>query len=375
MIVFVDYATSGSAGCYTDAYFESGLSEKVTYFTSYYHRSNYARRIFFRYSDLAANNVLKKFNFFRLCVRAIEYCIATLRICFFIKKSRTAILIYALSRNTILDDLAIFLYKKICRCKIIIIAHDVYPFGINSKFYSKILASRFKLFSQADELIVHSNSAKKKLEIFFSNSPRKINEFPFPIFNLKDFLIGGQIFNNLADKDYFLFIGHLREEKGIDLLLEAWSNHIENHYLVIAGLWPTELYRKYESIIRDNESIILINNYLEDCDMVNLMRGSKCIVLPYKFGTNSGILSMSIGLGKHVLVSNIQMFEDFFDYYNISVFNLEEPDSLSDKLLSIARQKDITKSSIERGQEYAHFRKELFSKLLIELKKSHHLIN
>jgi glycosyltransferase involved in cell wall biosynthesis len=374
MIVFVDYATSGSAGCYTDAYFEAGLSDNVTYFTSYYHRSKYARRIFFRYSDLAAGNVLRNFNFFRLCVRAIEYCLATLEIYYFIKKSRSSILIYALSRNTIFDDLAIFLYKKICRCKVIIIAHDVFPFGTNSKFYAKILQRRFKLFSLADELIVHSNGAKKSLEHFFSNSSIKIHNFPFPIFNLKDFLIEGQFFNNLVDKDYFLFIGHIREEKGIDLLLDSWSNSIEHHYLVIAGLWPKELYRKYESIIRENRSIILINNYLEDCDMVNLIRGSKCVVLPYKFGTNSGILSMCIGLGKHVLVSNILMFKDYFDYYNISVFNLKEPDTLSDKLLTIARQKDISEISVERGQEYFHLRKEVFSKLLIEFKQSHNLI-
>jgi glycosyltransferase involved in cell wall biosynthesis len=368
MIFFIDYGTAGTAGCYVDSYYESGFSEGVLFFTSYYHKSNYAKNIFFKYSDLAANNFLKRNNFLRLGVRVFEFCFSTFEICINIKKRNASVIIYALSRNTILDDIAINIYKYIFGCKIIIIAHDVYPFGVSSKTYSNTVSSRFKLFSKADELIVHSHVSKNQLEIYFSNTNKQINYFPFPIFNLQNFLGCGRILDSISHKEYVLFIGHIREEKGIDLLIDSWPSDIDNRFLVIAGLWPNDLHKKYFGLIQEKKNIILINSYLDDCDMVELIQNSKFVILPYRFGTNSGILSMCIGLGKVVLVSSIPMFNDYFGYKNIYVFDLDDINSLQEKIISLCQNKDFKNFNINHQQEFLIQHRAYFSVLLNKFK-------
>lgn len=315
-ILHIYAGTSGSAGTYIHEIYKAlNKKFKQEVIVSYFYPFNYGKKIFYRYSDLSKPNFLHKIDKVRLIVRYFELFFSLVYIFVFIKIKNPKVINYSLTSQINLERIFLKLVKKYTKCKLYITVHDAIPFETNYSNFEESLKKRKVFFDLADKLIIHNkNSYYDLINCYKIDEKNKIIEFPFPIMDIKDMNYSNQIDNltsSLPNSKYiFSFVGHLRKEKGITILLEAWEKfNLENDLsnesiLVIAGNIP----KGFVYDFKKNQNLIVIDRFLNDLEYKNLIEKSHCVILPYIRGTNSGIPSTVLSLNTRLITSDIEMF-------------------------------------------------------------------
>lgn len=308
-IFHIYYGTQGTAGLYLDEIYrvlQKDFSQKI--FVSYYYPFPYGEKVFFRYSDILHGIKRRKV---RLVVRYFELIAALCIVLIRIIRDKPRIVNFSLTTELFLPErlfLRIIGYLK--NTILIITCHDVVPFR-NSRMasFQKSSKRRERYFKQADRLLVHNESSKADLRRMFGIPDRKIIMHPFPIMDLSKIIsVGETKRRHLYD---FAFIGHYREEKGLEVLLDAWElfcTEIPDAKLLVAGNMPPEIRRLMEN--KQNDSIVADLRYIDDSLYCEYIMQSRFVVLPYLRGTNSGIASTVVSLGTDLIVSDIAMFKN-----------------------------------------------------------------
>lgn len=110
-----------------------------------------------------------------------------------------------------------------------------------------------------------------------------------------------------SSESYLLFFGRIDKYKGIENLCRAYSmlkeEQKERLKLVIAGNGVFS--EEEEELIRKNPTIRKIHRFIEDGEMLWLIKNAKAVVLPYIEASQSGVLPISYHFGKPVVVSNL----------------------------------------------------------------------
>ena len=107
---------------------------------------------------------------------------------------------------------------------------------------------------------------------------------------------------------YALFFGLIRDYKGLDTLIEAWTTFRRaGHKLLIAG----EFYAsrdKYINLIQHlglQDDIILHDHFIPDSEVANYFSAADCVVLPYKTATQSGVTQIAYNFRTPIIVTNV----------------------------------------------------------------------
>ncbi len=111
----------------------------------------------------------------------------------------------------------------------------------------------------------------------------------------------------IDNKKNILFFGLIREYKGLDLLLQAFSKLDDSYRLIIAGE-PYGSFDKYEELIDNcpNKSNIVVNtNYIEDSKVGLYFSVADVCVLPYRSATQSGISAISYHFEVPMITTNV----------------------------------------------------------------------
>jgi glycosyltransferase involved in cell wall biosynthesis len=137
---------------------------------------------------------------------------------------------------------------------------------------------------------------------------------PHPLFDNYGKLSGREdalmALNLDAGNRYLLFFGFIRAYKGLDLLIEAFSdNRLRNRNLklIIAGEFYEDstpyldLIRKYSL---ENE-IILYDRFIKDEEVSTLFSVADLVVQPYRSATQSGVTQIAFHFGKPMLVTDV----------------------------------------------------------------------
>ena len=116
---------------------------------------------------------------------------------------------------------------------------------------------------------------------------------------------------NLSDDyRYLLFFGFIRDYKGLDWLLEAFSDEKLRGFpvkLIVAGEFYTSP-EKYLQIIRDKnltDYVILRTDFIADQDVANYFGAADMVVQPYKSATQSGVTQIAFHYNKPMLVTDV----------------------------------------------------------------------
>lgn len=100
------------------------------------------------------------------------------------------------------------------------------------------------------------------------------------------------------------FFGRIEHYKGLDILVEAFERcSTQNLKLIIAGngTIPHNLKKR----IVQNNSITLINRYIEDFEIEDFLSNVDLVILPYKRASQSGVIPLCFAAGKAVIATNV----------------------------------------------------------------------
>lgn len=113
---------------------------------------------------------------------------------------------------------------------------------------------------------------------------------------------------NISSNKVILFFGMIRPYKGLDRLIETFSQMTEvDATLLIVGE-SYENISKYERMIDAfdlRSRTRLINKYIANEDVEIYFKSADVLVLPYYSGTQSGILMMAYGFGVPVVATSV----------------------------------------------------------------------
>lgn len=112
-----------------------------------------------------------------------------------------------------------------------------------------------------------------------------------------------------ADKQLVLFFGLIRKYKGLDLLLEAFSELKQNPNitLLVAGEFYEDK-QPYLDLIKQyqiHDQVILDGKYIDNQDVKIYFSAADLVALPYKTATQSGVTQVSFHFEVPTLVTNV----------------------------------------------------------------------
>jgi len=132
-----------------------------------------------------------------------------------------------------------------------------------------------------------------------------------------------------------LFLGYIRPNKRLDLLLEAVEPLPMT--LIVAGENHSPLSLASGLHVRDRARAVVVNRLLPEPDISSFLERSSVVVLPYDDISESGILHLATAAGKPVIASDIPAFrERKVDQFGL-LFQKGNAASLRDALVRMQR--------------------------------------
>jgi glycosyltransferase involved in cell wall biosynthesis len=166
------------------------------------------------------------------------------------------------------------------------------------------------------------------------------------------------------DKKTLLFFGLIRDYKGLDLLLEAFSSLDDSFQLIIAG----EVYgdrKGYDTCIQQskNKQIYFFDQFIPSEKVQVYFSASDICVLPYRTATQSGIKAMCDVFQLPVLVSQVGgLAEDITENENGFLIHEMNRHALATEIHSIFSEnrmehvvENLQKQSEKNGNEWDEF--------------------
>jgi len=178
-------------------------------------------------------------------------------------------------------------------CKVIVLVHNAIPH--EKRFFDKPMASL--LFKQTDGFIVMSDTVKHDLLSLKPDAPYL--QTPHPLYtHFGDKLSREESCRQLninPEKKNILFFGLIRDYKGLDLLIEAFSGLDNNYQLIIAGesYGSFDKYQQQINGLPDDLKVAVYNQYIPDSKIPVFFSAANVLVLPYRSATQSGVLSIA----------------------------------------------------------------------------------
>ena len=107
---------------------------------------------------------------------------------------------------------------------------------------------------------------------------------------------------------YAMFFGLIRDYKGLDTLLEAWSRfRREGYKLLVVGEFYASRDRYIELIehLELKDDVVLHDFFVPDEDVRYYFSAADCVVLPYKTATQSGVTQICYNFSTPVIVTRV----------------------------------------------------------------------
>ncbi len=200
----------------------------------------------------------------------------------------------------------LLLIPFIIHCKKVITIHD--PIAHIGESSWKKTCINYIYYHLADHFIFYSKYALNQFKMYYT----KLNQ-PKHIIQFQPFTFNQQYIKSNIKPSCILFFGRISYYKGIDIFLEVIPEILKiypDQIFVIAGKsdgyqLDYQFFKKYE------HNILLLNRYINNNEVVQLIQKSKFLVCPYRDASQSGVLMTAKAIGKPVIATNVGAFSEY----------------------------------------------------------------
>jgi glycosyltransferase involved in cell wall biosynthesis len=208
------------------------------------------------------------------------------------------------------DGLFLRLFRKIA--PLVLTVHDTEPFGgvPSSRLQLVGLSAAFRCF---DHYIVHTQYSKEALMRQLALHEYRVTVIPMGAFTYYRELISdmGEAIQapQLVGKKNVLFLGVLKQYKGVDILLEAFARLPESlkkkAVLQIVGYprMPVEPLRAIARRLGIDDQVFWDLRFVEEKEVAAYFAQADVVVLPYRRIDQSAVLMVALAFGKPVIAS------------------------------------------------------------------------
>lgn len=238
--------------------------------------------------------------------------------------------------------------KFFLRKKIILTVHNVKP---HEQGLVKDLANK-SVFKLANHFIVHTEDNKRVFSKSYNIPKRKVGVIPLGVLmpdtpkqNISKTAAREKLDLPKASK-IILFFGIIREYKGIDTLLEAFTKvhkQVSEAQLVIAGK-PWESWEKYQQIIEKHSlqsSVRADLSFIPESEIEVYFKAADLVVLPYRhFDSQSAAGALALPFGKAMVVTSVGGLKELVKDKE-AISRPEDPETLADKIINIINNKTL----------------------------------
>ena len=241
--------------------------------------------------------------------------------------------------------------------QVILIVHDV------ESFIQRTNLSRLKLICEklADVIVVHSkyvfaelseqlsSSAKAKIHVIAHGNFISLAEHGYSKYQARE-ILGWK-----TEQKVVLFFGMIKANKGLDVLLKAWTYVQSNAKLVIAGRLRKISFEPFQKIIDEKlkgKELELMLRQVSNSERDLLFRGADMIVLPYSKIYQSGVLLMAMSYGIPVIASDAKGFKEILnDEEDALLFETGDHVQLAGKINRLCSDNELRQSLSARGDQ------------------------
>ena len=235
--------------------------------------------------------------------------------------------------------------------------HDVLRSPIINKRWEDKQLKAFYEF--ADILFVHSEYQANALQEFADVADEKIHIVPHGLYSHGETDMDKDTarvrWNLPQDQQVALFFGQVREDKNLDVFLEAMKVSRNKIHLVVAGeaggrnRKPIEYYEDIAKEMGVENQVTFICKYITEEEVATLFAASDWVCLPYNssFTSQSGVLNVAMHYRRPVLVGSAPVLKETVTSFDIGVVSTE------DNVEAMAKGIDDMAQSIHDGYSYA----------------------
>jgi D-inositol-3-phosphate glycosyltransferase len=241
--------------------------------------------------------------------------------------------------------------------KIAALVHNIIPH--EKRFGDTVLSKYF--IKHVNGFITLSKSVYDDLTSL-TNKPKVLT--PHPLYdNFGAAISKTEAINKLGldqSYSYLLFFGIIRKYKGLDTLLEAMANEeikSKKVKVIVAG----EFYEDstaYLDLIKKHQlenSVVLVNQFIPDEEVVNYFCAADMVVQPYKNATQSGVTQIAYHFNKPMLVTNVGGLLEMVPDQKVGYVTECNSISVSNSILDFynkKREEEFISGVIDEKQKY-----------------------
>ena len=169
------------------------------------------------------------------------------------------------------------------------------------------------------------------------------------------------LLNLSPDNRYVLFFGFIRGYKGLDLLLDAFSDNRlkeDGVKLIVAGEFygDPEPYLKQIKELGIEDRVILCTDFIPDSEVNRYFSAADIVAQPYKTATQSGVTQIAFHFEKPMLVTNVGGLPEIVPDGKIGYVVEPDAQQIADALhrfFQEQKQEEFERNVTEEKKKYA----------------------
>lgn len=158
-----------------------------------------------------------------------------------------------------------------------------------------------------DDVVILSNVFKEIVAKNYKLSPEHIHVIPHGIFDFYKTVDSGKIHNYPKGKTNYLFLGRICGYKGLDILAEAYRSLRQSFDDITLTIVGSGDFSKYRPLYAGQMDVTIINEWIPDDEIASYLKSKEevILVLPYKDGTQSGVISTAMSFGVPIVATDV----------------------------------------------------------------------